>query len=83
MAFTTLEQWRQMERRVRDRDIEIRRLVQSFFQDKYRQGGADLEIGDPTTAERLLTPAEKNQIRARVATLCNENSAEYLAAVAP
>ena len=83
MAFTTPEQWRLMNTRVRTRDIEIERLVRAFFADKFRSGSPDLELGDPTTAERAMTAQEKNQLRARVSVLCNENAADYLLAVAP
>ena len=83
MAFTTPKQWRDMHDRVSARDVELERLVRTFFLDKFRSGGVELDLGDPTTVERALTTQEKNLIRARVATLCNENSADYLLAVAP
>jgi hypothetical protein len=83
MAFTTPKQWRDMHDRVAARDVEIERLVRAFFLDKFRAGGAELDLGDPTTEERAMTAQEKNQLRARVATLCNANSADYLLAVAP
>lgn len=81
MPFTTPEQWLQMRRRVRARNDEIDRLVRDYFANKKVTSTPDAQPGDPIYSEAALTNAEKNQIFQRVSTLCQQNSADYLAAV--